>query len=129
MALAGLAGVSHGQISDNNQISGDIGFSNTNPVILDILDGAGLDQGIWRADINATSVGSPTFGNSTNAYPDATEGVLTPYTINVQGGEAGAGIEYTVKATTHGSTAPARGITPRRSTPRRPTSRRSRPRA
>ena len=93
-ALLPVAG--HGQATSNtNQIVGTVAFSNTNPIILDVLNTSGGDEGLRSLVITADSLNvTPPLDNSTTVT--AATRTSTPYEITVEAGSPGNGILYRV---------------------------------
>ena len=83
----------HGQaVSNPNQIVGTIEFTNTDPVILGILNSPGGNQGFHLVRVTARSVVPPPLSNLTT-FASASQ-TSTPYEITVESGPPGAGIPY-----------------------------------
>ncbi len=82
-------------VSNSNQITGVVEFTNANPVILEIMSPTGGNKGFTYAYIQADSIGvSPTLNNYT--YPRADSATLTNYEITVE--SSTSGIPYRVQA-------------------------------
>lgn len=80
-----FSGTTFGQaVSNPNQISGAVGFTNKNPVILDILGDEGFNYLYIRADSNDVT---PALNNY--AYLSATGAASTDYQLTVESSQAG----------------------------------------
>ncbi len=97
ISLAVAAGV-HGQISNPNQIVGDIVLTNTDAAVLAILNGPlddppGADKGFSSGWLRADSIDTtPTFNNSTSVT--VTSRTTATYEVTVE--SSAAGISYRV---------------------------------